>query len=136
MGLNDLSFTTTTDTTSNWSYIPTMVDGQEYAIKIDGDMSISGKIDSKQWEELEKEVNKLKEANKMAQMGLFEVYVVDAKKGKLLIHNDIVAKNEDKAKLRVAMGHGTDIPDDVEFFVRCIGTWESRKPKEVKIVKE
>jgi len=69
-------------------------------------------------------------------MGLYEVYVVDTKKGKLLFHNDIVAKSEDKAKLRVAMGQSPDIPDDVEFFVNCIGQWESKKPREVKIVKE
>jgi len=108
----------------------------KYAIKIDGDMSISEKISSKQWEELEKEVKKLKEANKMAQMGLYEVVVVDTKKRKIIVKNIVIARNEDKAKMKVVIGHATDISDDVEFFVRCIGAWEDRKPKEVKIVKE
>ena len=112
------NFTTATEISNGYVYVVNPVSLYDY----------------EGYDEMGNPKNIIKEDKDM--MGLYEVYVVDTKKGKLLIHNDIVAKNEDKAKLRVAMGHGTDIPDDVEFFVHCIGTWESRKPKEVKIVKE
>jgi len=93
------------------------VDGQAL---INGDLTVSGQI---------KEVKNM--------MGLYDVYVVDTKKGKVIIHNEVVAKDEDKARIRVAIGHTIDlVPDSIEFFVRCIGTWEDKKPREVKIVKE
>ncbi len=132
---------TTSGTTTGWDYILVDVDGQECAIKIDGDMSISGKISSKQWDELEEEVNKLKEANKMAQMGLFEVYVVDTKNRKYM-SNVLIAKDESAAKLKQAQGLQRWLDDNkvnedfIEYFVRAIGVWEDKKPKEVKIVKE
>lgn len=129
-----LDWATTSDTNVDWKYHT----ASEYAIKIDGDMSISGKISSKQWEELEKEVKKLKEANKMAQMGLYEVNVVDTKKNEEVAENiRVIARDEDKAKMvaLTEIGKSFDI-DNCTFFVRCIGVWEDKKPKEVKIVKE
>ncbi|KKN72805.1 hypothetical protein LCGC14_0406600 [marine sediment metagenome] len=136
--MNGDTITATAGGTQDWPDIPVAVSGQEYARRIDGDMSISGKISSKQWEELEEEVNKLKEANKMAQMGLYEVNVVNTKKNEEVEENiRVIAKDEDRAKMvaLTEIGKSFDI-DNCEFFVRCIGQWESKKPKEVKIVKE
>jgi len=102
-------------------------------------MRISGKIDSKQWEELEKEVKKLKEANKMAQMGLYDVNAVDMKKAIAFDRFRVIAKDESQAKLKAAklFGNEVDLGDDnVVVFVQLLGQWQSEKPKEVKIVKE
>ena len=71
-------------------------------------------------------------------MGLYEVNVVDTKKNQEVLENlRVIAKDEDKAKMFAVteLGKPLDI-ENHQFFVRCIGQWESRKPKEVKIVKE
>jgi len=67
-------------------------------------------------------------------MGLYEVYVVETKK-QLFAVDQIIAKEARIAERK------TNIPDDYNlddcvFFTKLIGEWESKKPKEVKIVKE
>ena len=132
--------TTTSDATRDWQYYA-LEPIKKYAIRIEGDMSISGNISSKQWDKLEEEVKKLKEANKMAQMGLFEVYVVDTKNRKYM-SNILIAKDESAAKLKQAQGLQRWLDDNkinedfIEYFVRTVGIWKDKKPKEVKIVKE
>ena len=69
-------------------------------------------------------------------MGLYEVYIVETKTPKVLESDTVIAKNEERAKIKVAVRFGEYDSDYIEFFVRCIGQWESKKPKEVKIVKE
>lgn len=86
---------------------------------IDGNLKVTGKI---------------KGGNDM--MGLYEVNVVDTKKNEEVAENiRVIAKDEDGAKMMALeeIGKTLDI-NRVVFFVRCIGTWESKKPKEVKIV--
>jgi len=78
----------------------------------------------------------INEGGEKDMMGLYEVIAVDTKKGVKLLHSDVVATDGDKAKMKVAFGFEKEVPEHVEFFVRCIGQWESRKPKEVRIVKE
>jgi len=71
-------------------------------------------------------------------MGLYEIDVVDTKKHEIIESGMMtIAKDETRAKMRVAKTYNLDLDNEyLEFFVRCIGQWESRKPKEVKIVKE
>ena len=71
-------------------------------------------------------------------MGLYELDIVDTKKHKLIEYAvRRIARGEIKAKMMVAKDYNLDLENEyLEIFVRCIGQWESRKPKEVKIVKE
>ena len=89
-------------------------------------------ITANQWNALEI----MNQGGEKDMMGLYEVYVVDTKKNTKVLVNDIIAKNEERAKMTVCNGFDAPVPEECEFFVRCIGQWESRKPKEVKIVKE
>lgn len=71
-------------------------------------------------------------------MGLYEVAVVNIKTNTQLGTETAIAKTEDGAKLKVIglLDIFHEEPDELEFFVRCVGQWESKRPKEVKIVKE
>lgn len=105
--MEDYSYQTALDITGNTS--------------INGDLTVTGKI---------------KGGKDM--MGLYEVNVVDTKKNEEVAENiRVIARDEDKAKM-MALGEIGKIfnIDNCTFFVRCIGQWESKKPKEVKIVKE
>jgi len=119
---------------SDWSYIPALSQIPEYAVNIDGNMTISGTIDSKEINKLKEEVKKIKEANKMAQMGLYEIYVVN-KKENLHAKNTVIAKDDRIAERKVGFPEVWDL-DNLVFFTRCIGQWKSEKPQKVKIVKE
>ncbi len=137
-GMNDDTISwnntiTTSNVTQDWQYYPP----QEYAIKIDGDISISGKISSKQWEKLEEEVKKIKEANKMAQVGLYEVYVVD-KKNKVFVGKESVISDDIARAIMIATKRmDIDVENEnLAMEAKMVMQWESKKPKEVKIVKD
>jgi len=98
-----------------------------YALDITGNTNINGDL---------KVTGKIIGGNDM--MGLYEVNVVDTKKNEEVAENiRVIAKDEDRAKMvaLTEIGKSFDI-DNCEFFVLCIGTWESKRPKEVKIVKQ
>lgn len=70
-------------------------------------------------------------------MGLYQVYIVDTKKNIVLHTPVIIAKSEDRAKMKAVKLDDIDMDNDyIEVFVDLVGQWGSKKPKEVKIVKE
>lgn len=80
----------------------------------------------------------INEGGEKDMMGLYEVYVVDTKAKHVVTNDRVIAKDADKAKLSVAakLSPQSEFPENLEFFVRCIGEWRDERPKEVKIVKE
>jgi len=120
MRLGNTSWDSDTITANQWSVL------MEGNTKINGDLTITGEI----------------KGGEKDMMGLYEVYVVNTKKEGGVPYL-IFAKNEDTAKLKCArkalhagVGELDEEENDLEYFVRCIGQWKSKKPKEVKIVKE
>jgi len=97
-----------------------------YALDITGNTNINGDL---------KVTGKIIGGNDM--MGLYEVYVVNTKKQNVH-HQKVFAKDEVGARVKaLRMADPIGFPDDdVEIFVNLIGQWTSKKPKEVKIVKE
>lgn len=78
-----------------------------------------------------------KEEVKKDMMRLYQVYIVDTKKNIVLHTPTIIAKSEDKAKMKAVRLGDVDVENEyIEIFVQVVGEWESKKPKEVKIVKE
>lgn len=108
------------DNSDAWEY-------QGYAFRVDGQTLINGDLTVS---------GQIKEVKDM--LGLYEVYVIDTKAKHIVTNDRLIAKDEDKAKLQVAasLNPQSDFPENLEFFVRCIGQWEDKRPKEVKIVKE
>jgi len=78
-------------------------------------------------------IKKINERSK-DMMGLYEVFVVDKKKG-LVVGDTIIAKDERIAERKIVFPGDWNL-DDLVFFTRCIGQWKSEKPQKVKIVKE
>jgi len=70
-------------------------------------------------------------------VGLYEVTVVNTKTNEFILKHTVVAKDATRAQMKTVRRQDIDITnDDIKFFVRMVCEWESKKPKEVKVVKE
>ncbi len=71
-------------------------------------------------------------------MGLYRVYAVDTKLNEELGEVRVIAKTSQRAVMKSQNKFIDDAADndDIEFWTELVFEWESKKPKEVKIVKE
>ena len=68
---------------------------------------------------------------------VFEVIVVDPKKGTILVDEKVVAKTEDEAKLKVLMGKQLDL-ESIDIGVESYGHFvrPKKEVQKVKVVKD